>query len=45
MSDWVRHKFDWLCAVAADPKLGRLPVAIAILLAVKYFNSERGGEA
>jgi hypothetical protein len=42
MNDFVKRRMDWLAAVAADRKQRGLPLALAVVLAAKYFNSETG---
>jgi DNA-binding MarR family transcriptional regulator len=42
MKDFIKRKWAWLEAVASDPQISRLPLAIAVKLAVRYFNSETG---
>jgi hypothetical protein len=36
------HKLDWLERVLCDPAMPRLALAVAGLLAVRYFNAEKG---
>jgi Helix-turn-helix domain len=39
-AEWTRQKFTWLEAVAGDRLARGLPLAVAVVLAVKFFNSE-----
>jgi DNA-binding MarR family transcriptional regulator len=42
VNDFVKRRMDWLAAVAADRKQRGLPLAVAVMLVAKYFNSETG---
>jgi hypothetical protein len=39
-ADWTRRKLSWLEAVACDRRTRGLPLAVAVVIAVRYLNSE-----
>ena len=42
MKDFVKKKFEWLVAVAADQRLTKISQGVAIMLVAKYVNYETG---
>ena len=44
-SEFTKRKLGWLERVVCDPSLPRSSLAVAGILALKYFNGEEGGLA
>jgi hypothetical protein len=40
-TDWAKHKFAWLTALARDPAMRGVPLAVGVLLALRYLHPEK----